>query len=55
MRTDTEECHVKKEADTGVMLRQGRGSQRLEEPRGDPSLQPLRGGAWPYQQLGGGC
>ena len=54
VRMDTEECHVKKEADAGVTLRQGRGSQRLKEPRGDPSLQPSGGGAWPYQQLGGG-
>ena len=50
----TRERHVTKEADTGVTLRQGRGSQRLKEPRGDPSLQPSGGGAWPYQQLGGG-
>ena len=34
---------MKMEAETRVMLRQGRGSQRLEEPRGEPSLQPLPG------------
>ena len=43
MKTEEKTCHVKTEAEVGVMWPQAQSPQKLEEARKDPPLEPLEG------------